>query len=206
MDKCLFNKVLGFICKNMSDWYDDYDTMCNAKRKQLCSSTTMFDLCFKSCEGDELTDATLLGVLAWREEDATDSTRKKTHPSFFPVLYVYELQVTSEYRKCGVGGQFMDRAIRRAATLSVPVLMLTVNTKNKTAYDFYVNRGFVPHRALTEDVGEEDQMVCPPSFSTLPSSPCRPPAAQSSQTTTNILGPAENTCTFETHVRSQLGS
>jgi len=56
------------------------------------------------------------------------------------VLYVYEIQVSQEFRRQGLGGKLMNVVERICRNVELPMVMLTVFKKNEQALQFYLEK------------------------------------------------------------------
>jgi GNAT superfamily N-acetyltransferase len=61
-------------------------------------------------------------------------------------IFRYELQVEAAYQGAGYGKQLVALLEDRAVELKLPKLMLTVQSTNSLARQFYLNLGYLPYK------------------------------------------------------------
>ena len=68
-----------------------------------------------------------------------------------PVLYVYEIHLTPQLRKLGLGAHLMQLAESIAKSVGVEKVMLTCLLSNEKAHSYYKRRGYVTDVCSPED-------------------------------------------------------
>lgn len=139
-------QISDLFMANMEEKYREAGWKCDLieKQKELFHPASRF-LLLTQKKGDEereeegggkRREQVLVGYLifrfTWDDEDEPE----------YPVLYVYELQVDSRFRRKGVGAYLVNYAVQLAEHFNMRKVMLTCLKNNPEAMSFYRKIGF----------------------------------------------------------------
>jgi len=57
--------------------------------------------------------------------------------------FICGLGISTKYRGLGYGKEILSKGIEKALTLDIKDIYLEVDSKNHTAYNLYINNGFI---------------------------------------------------------------
>eukprot|EP00981_Chlorochromonas_danica_P006417 scaffold1389_cov251-Ochromonas_danica.AAC.15 len=134
-------KISDLFMANMEEKYRDagwkFDLI--EKQKELFHPASRFLLLTQKnndndseSDNDRVVVGYLIFRFTWDDEDEPE----------YPVLYVYELQVDSRFRRQGVGAYLLDYTVQLAAHFNMRKVMLTCLKNNPEAMSFYRKMGF----------------------------------------------------------------
>lgn len=127
-----FQQILKLFEDNMGDLYrnSSWDLNMEEKESELRHTTARYLLIIDDCEEDN----NLAGFVHYRFE--ADDEEYPTQP----VLYLYEIQISSKYQRQGLGKKLMSVIEQIGQEAEMPKIVLTVFKANKEAMEFYVEK------------------------------------------------------------------